>query len=405
MSEGNQKQLHSEDFLKPAVTTALYYGFMPLHRVTSEAQKANSLAKTKRKLYTTRSAFNKNGGELFDALEVYVNNKFDKLKNPIFFYHSSAESTRKNTKKENAHMLTLQSIGSPKSIGEALIIKTALKILEEMNINDTCVHINTTGDRDSTLRYNKALQTHFRKHLSTMPPAAQSALKKSSFNCLSYLHKKDHELYHSAPQSMEFLSEKSRKHLRELLEYFESADIPYIIDKSLVDHDTYYPKLMFEIRTMCDDDYEQTKCSDANVYARGYRYDDLAKKIFKSEIPATCITFEYQKDSKGHAEALNPKSIKRPKVHFIQFGFDAKLKSLGVIEQLRQAHIPIHQSLGNDRLSSQLEIAENMKIPYTIIMGQKEVLDETVIIRDMKTRAQEIVPIDKLPQYIKEIKF
>lgn len=279
-----------------------------------------------------------------------------------------------------------------------------MDILEDLGITNTCVHINTTGDRDSTTKYYKELQAFFRKHVGNIPPAAQSALKKDAFQCLAYLYKKDHPLYREAPQSLEFLSEPSRKHMRELLEYFETVDIPYIFDKSLVSSDNYYPRTAFEIRDMCDDDYDPTKCSDVQVHARGYRYDDLSRKMFRNDIPAVSITFEFKKKNKSHEKLLSPKSVRRPKIHFIQFGFDAKLKSLIVIDQLRKAKIPIHQSLGNDRLSRQLEIAEELNIPHTIIMGQKEVMDDTVIIRNMKTRSQEIIPVESLPEHLKTLK-
>lgn len=400
MSQSNQKHLNSEDFLKPAINIALYYGFLPIKRVSNVALKVNEgPQKKKRKPQINRSAFDRYGAEHHTALQTYLDHQFDKLPNPVLFFQTSEQK-----KTEETTLLTLQSLGGSKSISEALVIKSALDILNEVGVGDICVHINTTGDKDSTIRYKKALNVYLRKHMNSMPTAAQSALKKDVFLCLSYLYKKEHPIYDDAPQSMEFLSEPSRRHMRELLEYFEITDVPYIIDKGLVEYSNYCPKTMFEIRSMCDSDYDKDGCKEIRTYARGCRYDDLSKRVFRTDIPATSISFEYIKNSKNHSAIVNPKSIRKPKIHFIQFGFDAKLKSLTVIDMLRKAKMPIHQSLGNDRLSRQLEIAEQMKIPYTIIMGQKEVLDDTVIIRNMQTRAQNIVPIANLPEYIKDIR-
>ena len=96
-----------------------------------------------------------------------------------------------------------------------------------------------------------------------------------------------------------------------------------------------------------------------------------------------------------------PRIIKKPKVYFIQLGFEAKLKSLSVIEILRKARIPIAQSLSKDGLSLQLAAAEKTGIPYVLIFGQKEAMDGTVIVRNMEDRSQDTVNIGELAEYIK----
>jgi hypothetical protein len=100
---------------------------------------------------------------------------------------------------------------------------------------------------------------------------------------------------------------------------------------------------------------------------------------------------------------LTPRILKKPKICFIQLGSDAKLKSLNVIEILRKAHIPIHHTLAKDSLSTQLASAEKIGCPYAIIFGQKEALEDSVLVRDMKTRSQETVKIKDLAHYIKEL--
>ena len=79
------------------------------------------------------------------------------------------------------------------------------------------------------------------------------------------------------------------------------------------------------------------------------------------------------------------------------------MKSLKIIEILRKKKIPMYQAISRDRLISQLGLAESMKIPYTIIMGQKEAIEDTVIVRDMENRSQDTVKICDLPKYLKKL--
>ena len=85
-----------------------------------------------------------------------------------------------------------------------------------------------------------------------------------------------------------------------------------------------------------------------------------------------------------------------------QSGFEAKAKSLGVIEALRKAKVPIVHSLSKDKLSIQLGMAEKSEIPFVIIIGQKEAMDGTVIVRKMSTRLQDTVKVEKLADYLKK---
>ena len=95
---------------------------------------------------------------------------------------------------------------------------------------------------------------------------------------------------------------------------------------------------------------------------------------------------------------------KMGKFYFIQLGFDAKLKSLKVIEMLRQAGIAVSQSLSKDKLTAQIMSAEKINIPYVLIMGQKEAIEESVVVRNMNTRSQETILIPSLAQYLKKLK-
>jgi histidyl-tRNA synthetase len=77
---------------------------------------------------------------------------------------------------------------------------------------------------------------------------------------------------------------------------------------------------------------------------------------------------------------------------------------LNVIEILRKAHVPVAQALSKDSLSAQLGMAEKSGAPYAIIFGQKEALEQSVIVRNMQNRSQETVKLTKLADYMKGLK-
>jgi histidyl-tRNA synthetase len=140
--------------------------------------------------------------------------------------------------------------------------------------------------------------------------------------------------------------------------------------------------------------------------AGGGRYDYLGKNLgSKKDVPAIGISIGVDRIIEAPwFNKLCPRILKKPKIYFIQLGFDAKLKSLNVIEILRKGKIPIAQSISKDNLGVQLSNAEKLGMEYAIIFGQKEALENSVIVRDMSNRSQDTVKLPKLLEYIKNLK-
>ena len=178
-------------------------------------------------------------------------------------------------------------------------------------------------------------------------------------------------------------------------------NIQYNINKNLVRGLSYYTRTVFEIYTPSDEEN-----GIPVQVASGGRYDYLARQIGgKKDVPAVGFSIGVDRivESKWYKK-LSPRILKKPKIYFIQLGSEAKLKSLNIIEILLKAHNPITQSLSKDSVGSQLAIAEKLAVPYALIFGVKEALDDSVIIRDMGSRSQDTVKLNKLLEYLKELK-
>ncbi|MBI2617949.1 ATP phosphoribosyltransferase regulatory subunit [Candidatus Kaiserbacteria bacterium] len=378
---------NTEHVLRRSISVAEHYGFLPIESVMPEY---GLRRKSKMPQYATYlSAFD---NELAGIVRSYIEHGHARLSEPTLFYQQGI-----NRKDPTKIFFGLHILGSSHSIAEAFLIKTALATLDELGIKERCVHVNSVGDRDSANRFTKELTSYLRRHLNDLPGYSRQAMKKDVFYAYGELLKKQHELCAEAPTTVEFLTESSRKHLSEVLEYFEIAQVEYELNPTLIGHGDCYSKTLFEIRALPKEDDDEIL-----IYARGGRYDELSKKAFRQHIPAAGIIFEYEKRGRL-PKKLSRERKWRPKFYFIQLGFEARLRSLVVLEMLRQAHISVYQSLGKSQLAEHLKLAEQLEIPYCIIMGHKEALERSVIVRNMDTRAQETIVVDGLPRYLKSI--
>jgi histidyl-tRNA synthetase len=338
--------------------------------------------------------------EKIAILRTYQDEEMHTLPQPVMLYFKGA--FKGSLVKKSAHFpryCDLDILGSSKSIGEAILIKTALTILKEEGYENVCVEINSIGDKDSIARFTRDLTAYYRKHMHELHPDCRQLLKKDPFELLGCKNEKCKPINESAPKSMNFLSEASRQHFREVLEYLEHLEIPYRINNNLIGNRKYCTETIFEIINI---DAEGKKDAPKTL-AIGVRYDGLSKKIgAKREIPGAGLSILIKPSPKSDLKK-EVKKTKNPSVFFIQLSFDAKLHSLKIIEMLRQAKIPVHQSLSKDKLLAQITTAEKMKIPIMILMGKKEAVEGTVIVRDMETRSQETILITDLVDHLKKL--
>ncbi len=333
-------------------------------------------------------------------LRMYTEKEMHALPQPIMFYFK--EPFKGSIKKGASfnRYCDLEIMGGSKSIAEALLIQTTRAILKEEGYENICLEINSIGDKESINRYTRDLSNYYRKHVNDMHAECRQLLKKDPFELLTCQNDKCKKINENAPNSMTFLSESSRTHFQEVLEYVEALGIPYRINHHLIGNRKYCTETIFSIINL---DHENNKKSkEQKVLAIGVRYDGLSKKIgYKKEIHGVGISLLIKG---GKAELRKEiKKTKRPFASFVQLGFESKLLSLGIIEKLREVKIPLFLSLARDRLGAQVSAVEKYHIPYALIMGKKEAVEGTIIVRNNDTHAQEVVNIADLPKYMKKL--
>ncbi|MBP9701987.1 MAG: hypothetical protein KBD47_03355 [Candidatus Pacebacteria bacterium] len=309
---------------------------------------------------------------------------------PVMLYLKDSFKHGSKKSSDFSRYADLEILGNNKSIAEATLIQTACTMLKEEGHTDLTIDINSIGDKDSIARFTRELGNYYRKHINDLHPECRQAFKTDPLELLSCGNEKCMEINSNAPRAIHYLTEASRIHFQEVLEFLETLEIPYNINNNLIGNKKYCSETIFEIK------------EGDKTLAIGVRYDSLSKKIgFKKELAGVGISLLIKKGKNDLRKELT--KTKKPWVYFVQLGFEAKLLSLPVIEILRKAKIPVFQSLPKDKLGAQVSVAERMRIPYTMIMGKKEAVEKSVIVRHNDTRSQETVLISELGAYMKKL--
>jgi histidyl-tRNA synthetase len=360
-------------FLELSSDVASYYGFTALPPAGRGRAHTFSTA-----LNASSTMLGKSGGE--PVLSWWANTS------PLYLPPGITDSAE----------FSLSVVGSEESVGEIVILKTITAIMREWEAPVAKVRVNALGDRDSKLRFARELSGYLRKHAMELEVECREMLDDpmKALVCQTLVSR---EVLEAGPRAMNFLSEKSRAHFREVLEHLEHLGLPYEIDDLLVG-DERDPRIMFAL------DLEEP---DATVTAAwGGRYDDYVRRVTGERTAATAsASIFFRKKGLPARTGVNAHSkVRAPKLYFVQLGTRAKLEGLAVLDILRAARIPVLQSFDAARLGPQLEAAKKSGVSHLMILGAREVLDRTVIVRAMDNSSQEIVPLQDLPRFMRGLK-
>lgn len=429
-----------QGFFEKAQEVAIYYGFKPIETPVLEkidvftASVGEGTDIIDKEMYTLKT---KGGDHLAMRPEgtagitrAYLENGMQSSPQPVMLYHYGPYFRHDKPQRGRFRELRqfgLEMLGTPKSIADAIVIRTAATILNEAGFENLAIDINSIGDKECRPAYIRELSKYYGKHADEICTNCRDRLKTNPLRLLDCKSEKCAGLKENAPDSISYLCAACKEHFKEVLEYLEEMKLSYRINKTLVRGLSYYTRTVFEITEAAEEDAgpgeskgEAKGNDDAPVkegevkdeplaplaLAAGGRYDYLARVLGgKKDVPSVGVGIGVDRIiiSPNHKK-LSPRILKKPKVYFIQLGFEAKLKSLAIIEILRKARVPTTQALSKDSIGAQLGTAEKLNIPYVIIFGQKEALEGTVIVRDMETRSQESVKIEDMPEYLKKIK-
>lgn len=277
------------------------------------------------------------------------------------------------------------------------------------------VRLNNIGSAFERERYVTELTNYYRAKRSYLCEDCRARLSKNPLRLLDCKEEQCKPIREEAPQIVDWLDEASRAYFMKTLEYLDELSVPYALAPYLVRGMDYYSGTVFEIYTAFEPapikEGEATGEPVANETAQsalggGGRYDVLVEEMGGKPTPAAGFALGIERSilALKQYKEKNPVNISVANfdVYFAQLGEEGKRRALKLINDLKDSGIKIAFNFFKNSLKAQLEAANSLKVMFVLILGQKEVQDETVIIRDMESGVQEIVGQKKLEAALKK---
>ncbi len=289
-----------------------------------------------------------------------------------------------------------ETIGERGAVAEAQIIQLVYGLFLDLGLSNVSIEINSIGDKECRPAYRRALVRYLKSKASALCADCKKRAKENPLRVLDCKNEKCGEIIKGAPQSLEHLCPECHLHFKKVLEYLDELELPYTLNPHLVRGLDYYTKTVFEFFVLAGE-------NKSLALGGGGRYDDLIKLLGGKDMAAVGAAFGVERiiqliKESGESGTQKPKS----RIFLAQIGEMGKRKCLKLMEVFRKAKIPVSESFGKDSLKDQMARASRVGAKLTVIIGQKEALDETVIIRNMETGGQDTVDIKNVVSEIKK---
>lgn len=332
------------------------------------------------------------------VVRAYINHGMLNLPQPVklsYFAPMFRYERPQSGRYRQFYQLGFEVLGETNAVIDAQQIIMAYQFLKELGI-ETRIQINSLGTPADRKAYKQKLVAYYKTHAKQMEPHDLENLKTNPFRLLDSKDEKMLAIREDAPQILDFLSDESKNHLTKVLEYVDEMGVTYDLNPFLVRGLDYYNHTVFEVWAANDPKAEQM------ALGGGGRYDGLVEVMGGRPTPGAGFALGVERVIlKMKDLQITPTQLFKPGILVAQLGDAARRKAMVMFEKLRQEKLPVTESFSKDNLKTQLEHANKLGVRYTLIIGQKELTEGTVLIRDMEGGVQETIPYGKI---VKEMK-
>lgn len=323
----------------------------------------------------------------------YISHGMLNLPQPVKLYYWGPMFRREKPqagRQRQFHQFGYEVIGEDNPVIDAQLVVLAYNFFKNIGLEDASIQINSIGTPQSREAYLKELVAYYKSKRRMLSPEAKERLLKNPLRLLDSKDPVCQQLKAEAPQIVDWLDDQSKNHFMKVLEHLDELDIPYVLNPYLVRGLDYYTNTVFEVWPAEQEEGAQS------ALGGGGRYNGLVELLGGRPTPAAGFAAGVERVIlQLKAKNITPPNDQNAEVFLAQIGDQAKVKAMILFERLRQGNIRVIESLSRDSLKSQLELANKMKATYVLILGQKEVIDGTILIRDMESGVQEIIDFNK----------
>ncbi|GAA0432373.1 MAG: histidine--tRNA ligase [Bacillota bacterium] len=331
----------------------------------------------------------------------FVENKlFGSANQPVKLYYFAQMFRYERPQKgrmRQLHQFGVEVLGSADPAIDAEVIDLAMSCYREMGLKSLKLVINSLGDKESRTAHRQALIDHFTPHKEELCGDCQLRLEKNPLRVLDCKKDREHPSMKTAPSILEYLNDESTDYFNQVKEYLTLMGIEFEVDKNMVRGLDYYNHTTFEIMS------EAEGFGAITTLAGGGRYHGLVEELGGPATPG--IGFGMGLERLLMALEVEEKEIPVDDTldcYLVAVGEKPEKEAVRIMHNLRKQGIQVDKDYQGKKMKGQFKAADRYQAKYVLILGEDELQQQHIAVREMRTGNQENVPLAELEDVIKE---
>ena len=303
---------------------------------------------------------------------------------PMFRY----ENTQKGRQRQ-FHQFGVEMLGSYSPALDAEVISVAAELLKRLGINDVMLKINSLGGPECRQKYNKALREYIGSNIDKMCDDCKSRFEKNPLRVLDCKEERCQHIIADAPVVLDYLGPECKEHFETVKAILDEMGIKYEVDDKIVRGLDYYTRTVFE--------FVSNGIGAQGTVCGGGRYDNLIAECggqptgaagFAVGIERLLLVLEAQN---GEFEKKSERDI-----YIGAIGQKGLVKGQGIAYRLRQAGVKAECDSVGRSVKAQMKYANKIGAAYSVILGDNEIDNDLVKLKNMETGEEEEVKVSAL---------
>lgn len=287
------------------------------------------------------------------------------------------------------HQFGVETFGTMNMMADAEIIAIGYDFINEMGITDVELQINSVGCPECRGKHRDALRKFLEPKYDELCPTCQERFHTNPMRILDCKSPIDQELVKDAPMMLDYLCDDCKEAFEQLKANLDAFGIKYVVNPKIVRGLDYYTKTAFEFVT--------TKIGAQGTVCGGGRYDGLIEEIGGPATPG--VGWGMGKERILMTMEACGVEIPEPAGTdvFIAFmGDKPKAFALKLMHDLRLAGVAVQMDVMGRNFKNQFKFANRVGAAKTVIIGENELNEGKLQIKDMESGEQTEVPIENI---------
>ena len=285
------------------------------------------------------------------------------------------------------HQCGVEMLGAATPEADAEIIALAHDFLRALGIAPI-LHINSLGTVESRAAYVQSLRDYLTPHRAELSEDSQKRLELNPLRVFDSKDEADRRVLANAPRLLAHLQEhdaESSEHFARVCRHLETLGIPYKIDHDLVRGFDYYSRTAFE--------FVSENLGAQSTVLGGGRYDGLVEELGGASTPGIGFGAGIERLLLERAALkLDAPTPKEPLAFLVTMGDAARESGVKLLHDLRVAGLHVEGDVAGRGTRAQFREADRRGARFTLILGEDEVAQDAVALKNMESGEQQTMP-------------